>query len=194
MAELPYFAFYAGDWLASSTVSRLTLEEEGTFIRLLAYGWRMNGIPNDRRELAILLRLRPGSERAERLLSRIIDLAWKPDPDDPRLLRNDRQERERAAASRAYTAQVSNLAKARAANPKNQHPNRPKSQPTPIKTEINSVIKTLIKDLPESQNQNQKKLFAEGESEQPPPDPDAFGRTWRSTLENPEPPVRELPS
>jgi uncharacterized protein YdaU (DUF1376 family) len=97
----------------------MTLEEQGAYFRLLCYGWRSDGIPSDRRELALLLGLEPGSERAERLLSRVLDLAWKTDADNPRTLRNDRQEEERAKSERLYSLKTDQMAKARAANPKN---------------------------------------------------------------------------
>lgn len=195
---LPWFAFYARDWLASSTVARLTLEEEGAFIRLLAHGWEMDGIPADRRELATLLRLKPGSERAERIIGRLVGLAWKPDADDPRLLRNDRQERERASSAKAYRAQTQNLALARAANPKNQTANRKQGKPTPIKTlintEINTLIKAGIKDVPENHIHNNKQQFSdENGTAEPPGNPDAFGAEWRATLQAPTPPERILP-
>lgn len=119
MNRLAYFRFYPCDWLASPTVNRMTLEEQGAYGRLLAHAWQMGGLPNDRRELALLLGLEPGSERAERILTKVLDLAWKPHPDDPRALINDRQEKERSVAEAAYQRKCRALSRARESNPKN---------------------------------------------------------------------------
>lgn len=205
MAQLPYFPCYPSDVLGSATFNRLTLEEGGAHFLLLCHGWLGDGIPADRRDLALMLGLRPGAERTERVLTRVLDLGWKPDPDDPRKLRNDRQERERAIAEAKYTAAVNNMAKARAANPKNQHPPRERTkptlkretspgrktgngQPTHIESTINVLNKplnnALSNDQRENQNQNHKQQLAHanGNSDSPPADPDDFGRQWREQL------------
>lgn len=43
----PAFQFYAADYLADEMVQLMTLEEEGVYIRLLAYCWREGSIPSD---------------------------------------------------------------------------------------------------------------------------------------------------
>ena len=43
----PYFPFYASDYLADINVQMMSLEEEGCYIRLLAYCWREGSIPAD---------------------------------------------------------------------------------------------------------------------------------------------------
>jgi len=53
--RLPYFPFYVGDWLSSSAVQRMTLEEEGAYLRLLCYQWQDGHIPDDPGERARLL-------------------------------------------------------------------------------------------------------------------------------------------
>lgn len=53
MNKPPAFQFYAKDWLVDT--ARLTLEEEGAFIRLLAHEWIEGHIPADEREIARLL-------------------------------------------------------------------------------------------------------------------------------------------
>ncbi len=39
MANSPAFQFYPGDWLSDPNVAQLTAEEEGAYIRLLAFMW-----------------------------------------------------------------------------------------------------------------------------------------------------------
>jgi uncharacterized protein YdaU (DUF1376 family) len=48
----PAFQFYAADYLADENVQLLTLEEEGAYIRLLAYCWREGSIPADFKSLS----------------------------------------------------------------------------------------------------------------------------------------------
>jgi uncharacterized protein YdaU (DUF1376 family) len=55
----PYFPFYASDYLSSSKVQRMTLEEEGAYLRLLCYNWQDGFIPNDIGELARLCKVTP---------------------------------------------------------------------------------------------------------------------------------------
>lgn len=50
----PAFQFYASDYLADANVQMLTLEEEGAYIRLLAYCWREGDLPADPDALAKL--------------------------------------------------------------------------------------------------------------------------------------------
>lgn len=50
----PAFQFYAADYLADESVQLMTLEEEGIYIRLLAYCWREGSIPADTASLSRL--------------------------------------------------------------------------------------------------------------------------------------------
>jgi len=90
----PAFQFYSRDWLASSSVRRMTLAERGAYIDLLAYAWRDGGIPDDEAELARLLQVSPRVWRrmAPRILAEFSETADGADG----LLANPRQERERA--------------------------------------------------------------------------------------------------
>jgi uncharacterized protein YdaU (DUF1376 family) len=51
----PAFQFYAGDWLSSQRVALMSLEEEGAYIRLLAFCWQHGCIPNDPEQIARLI-------------------------------------------------------------------------------------------------------------------------------------------
>lgn len=50
----PAFQFYAADYLADAKVAMMTIEDEGCYIRLLAYCWREGSIPNDDDKLTLL--------------------------------------------------------------------------------------------------------------------------------------------
>lgn len=58
-AKAPYFPFYAGDWLSSSTIELMTVEQEGAYVRLLAHCWLSGDctLPDDDAALAKLSRL-----------------------------------------------------------------------------------------------------------------------------------------
>lgn len=47
MNKAPAFQFYPQDYLSSSRVAEMTLEEEGAYIRLLCYCWTTGSIPAD---------------------------------------------------------------------------------------------------------------------------------------------------
>ena len=55
----PAFQFYPNDWLSSTHIQLMTPEEEGAYIRLLAYHWNSDpmGLPSDDEELSVLSRL-----------------------------------------------------------------------------------------------------------------------------------------
>jgi uncharacterized protein YdaU (DUF1376 family) len=148
-ADLCYYRCYPKDYLGSPIISRMTLEEQGAHQRLMAHGWRMDGIPADRREIATLLGLEPGSERAERLITRVLDLAWKPDVDNPRTLRNDEQEAQRQQSQAAYRRQCESIAKARAKNAKNAKlaENAPKELTPDLNSDLNSDLKTALQSI-----------------------------------------------
>lgn len=57
--KAPAFQFYAADYLADENVQMLTLQEEGAYIRLLAYCWREGSIPADRKKLSRLCKDAP---------------------------------------------------------------------------------------------------------------------------------------
>lgn len=54
MTKAPAFQFYAAEYLADMNVQLLTLEQEGAYIRLLAFCWREGKVPNDDIRLAAL--------------------------------------------------------------------------------------------------------------------------------------------
>ena len=56
IGKSPAFQFYAAEYLADENVALMTLEEEGAYIRALAYCWREGSIPADDVKLAVLLK------------------------------------------------------------------------------------------------------------------------------------------
>jgi len=51
----PAFQFYGGDWLSSQRVALMSLEEEGAYIRLLAFCWQHGSIPAEPENIARLI-------------------------------------------------------------------------------------------------------------------------------------------
>jgi uncharacterized protein YdaU (DUF1376 family) len=60
----PAFQFYAADYLADEKVQLMTIEEEGCYIRLLAYCWREGSIPANQ---DLLTRLCKGVSPSDRV-------------------------------------------------------------------------------------------------------------------------------
>lgn len=100
MGCLPYFKFWPGDWLKSSRTRRMTFEERGVFIDLLAYAWDEGGIPADPHHLARLLQISP---RRLAKLWPAIEGAWVRTGD---VLVNPRMEQVRAEVEEAHLARV----------------------------------------------------------------------------------------
>jgi uncharacterized protein YdaU (DUF1376 family) len=80
MNNPPAFQFYAAEYLADEAVALMSLEEEGAYVRLLAFCWREGSIPFDEELLsrlckgaslevvrAVKARFRPCLENASRL-------------------------------------------------------------------------------------------------------------------------------
>jgi len=85
--------WFGPDFRGSIKVQAMSWAEQGMYRHLLDLAWENGGIPSDLDEVRGILRLSPEEFTA----------AWKrvgrcfvPHPDDPSLLINDRQERERA--------------------------------------------------------------------------------------------------
>ena len=54
-SPLPYMQFFPKDWVFSSTVTRMPLEAQGAFIRLLCFQWEEGHIDDDQEGIAALL-------------------------------------------------------------------------------------------------------------------------------------------
>ena len=86
----PAFQFYPGDYLSSTRVSMMTLEEQGAYVRLLCFCWSQGSLPADPEKLARLI----GNGGSTTLATNVAAMFQK-DPDDPNLLRHDRLDAER---------------------------------------------------------------------------------------------------
>lgn len=89
MPKSPAFQFYAAEYLADEDVQLMSLEEEGCYIRLLAYCWREGSIPSD---LDKLSRLCKG---ASTTAVRVVTGCFKQDATDSTRLLHKRLEVER---------------------------------------------------------------------------------------------------
>ena len=74
MNKSPAFQFYPSDWLGSQRVSLMTLEEEGAYIRLLAYCWQHGSVPADPEAVARLI----GKGASTTLASRVLTMFQPP--------------------------------------------------------------------------------------------------------------------
>lgn len=92
MAKAPAFQFYASDWRSDGTVSLMSLEEEGAFIRLLAFAWLEGSIPADSATRAKVLRVT--KRKADALWSSVLSGLFVPNEDGDGLV-NPRQEEQR---------------------------------------------------------------------------------------------------
>lgn len=93
MATRPAFQFYATDWRSDPYVSLMSLEEEGAYIRLLAFAWLSDGdgIPVDDRGRAAVLKV---PEKKAAALWKTLARHWEPNADGTGLV-NPRQEKQR---------------------------------------------------------------------------------------------------
>lgn len=89
MKSSPAFQFYAAEYLADENVALMTLEEEGAYIRALAYCWREGSIPADYELLSRLLK--GGSTN----ILRVVVKCFNQHPTEPGRLVHGRLEKER---------------------------------------------------------------------------------------------------
>lgn len=89
LVKSPAFQFYAAEWISDEHVSMMSLEEEGAYIRLLAFCWREGSISSD---LNALSRLCKG---ASTTLLAVVVKRFKPNPNDAARLIHSRLEKER---------------------------------------------------------------------------------------------------
>lgn len=93
MKSLPYFPFYPGEWMRSTTVLRMDLQEQGAYLRLLAWQWLDGFIDPD--DIPLLLGL-PEEVVAEWMTRKHWKKAFEKGPDG--MLRNARLAADRDAA------------------------------------------------------------------------------------------------
>ena len=107
--RLPAFPFYPDNWLASSRVSSMKPEQEGAYVRLLAYQWNSEDqtIPADDDSLAAMSRL---NGRWHEIGAKV-RACFEPVADMPGHLRNERlfAEWEKTAAYREAQAKKGRL-------------------------------------------------------------------------------------
>lgn len=89
VGKSPSFQFYAAEYLADENVALMTLEEEGAYIRALAYCWREGSIPADEARLSRLLK------GASTTVLRVVQGCFNQSPTEPDRLLHGRLELER---------------------------------------------------------------------------------------------------
>ena len=62
MPKLPWFKFFAADWLSDEKVTTMTMAERGQYITLLCYHWIHGSLPFDGKDLAKLIRCQVSSK------------------------------------------------------------------------------------------------------------------------------------
>src|SRR6266498_1666216 len=85
----PAFQFYAADYLADECVQMMSLEQEGAYIRLLAYCWREGTIPSDVNAQSVLCK------GASTKVLEMVGNRFKAHPDQPGRLTHARLDAER---------------------------------------------------------------------------------------------------
>jgi len=89
MNKPPAFQFYAADYLSDENVTVMSLDDEGAYMRLLAYCWIEGSIPADIEQLKMLTK--GGSTN----LQRVVERCFKRHPVDSARLVHPRLELER---------------------------------------------------------------------------------------------------
>lgn len=109
--QLPYFPFWAYDWLSSPSRAALDLDAQGLYVLLLALQWRLNGFSHDPARVQVITQI---NGRTFRRLWKQLAPLFPVDPTDGRR-RNPRleQERRKVLASRSLRQKGG---RARAAN------------------------------------------------------------------------------
>lgn len=75
MSKIPYFPFYADDWIASRTRMELTYKQQGIYILLLAHSWR-RPLP---KEKELLHQLIPGARWTD--IEFVLQKCFRPTPE-----------------------------------------------------------------------------------------------------------------
>jgi uncharacterized protein YdaU (DUF1376 family) len=89
IGKSPSFQFYAAEYLADENVALMTLEEEGAYIRAIAYCWREGSIPADYELLSRLLK------GASTNILRVVTKCFNQHPTEAGRLVHGRLEKER---------------------------------------------------------------------------------------------------
>lgn len=91
MEKSPAFQFYPSDWLRSIRVAEMSLEEEGAYIRSLAYAWGNNCcIPSNPEKLARII-----GKGGSTTVATTVQKMYEPHPTDNTLLIHPRLLREK---------------------------------------------------------------------------------------------------
>lgn len=146
MNKSPAFQFYPQDYLSSSRVAEMTLEEEGAYIRLICYCWTTGSIPADPVRCAKLAGKGCSIETAT-----VVQRAFNESSTDPQRLVHNRLEIEREN-QRLRRAQASNAGKKSAAKRAKLDKNTVKTgdfndRSTTVQREVNTSSSSSDEDV-----------------------------------------------
>lgn len=134
----PAFQFYPQDYLASTRVAEMTLEEEGVYIRLLCYCWSAGSIPKDPERCAKLAGKGCSVETAT-----VVQRSFSEHPTDYQRLVHDRLEIEREN-QRARREQASSAGKKSAERRAKTHVESVETKENPAKTHSSNGRSTEV--------------------------------------------------
>ncbi len=171
---LPWFKFFAGDFLADEGVTCLSFEERGVLVTLWAFAWREGSIPDDVIRVARMLGLALEADPHRlKWLSDLVGRFFQANQAHPGRLVSERMERERSE-NRERLIKASNSA--RTAN--DVRWNGPKRQPAiglrSEEGEISVSDPNRIRhgsELDPSQSHTQKQIQKRGDSGESPTRP-----------------------
>ena len=145
----PAFQFYPKDYLTSEHVARMSLDEQGAYVRLLCHAWLEGSIPSNKKDIARMLGV-----SAQKLTAMwpSISRCFGPDPEDPNRLLSPRLQRE-VEKQEAYAKRASKGGKAAAKKrAKKRAKNGASTSQAPLKSNTSSPSpssspnKSVIKD------------------------------------------------
>jgi uncharacterized protein YdaU (DUF1376 family) len=134
----PAFQFYPQDYLASTRVAEMTLEEEGVYIRLLCYCWASGSIPADPERCAKL-----AGKGCSVATATVVQRSFNEHPTDPQRLVHDRLEIEREN-QRTRREQASSAGKKSAERRAKTHVEPVQTTETPAKTHDSNGRSTVV--------------------------------------------------
>lgn len=115
--KLPWFKFYASDWISDARVRAMTSRQKGWYIDLMAYAWQEGGLPDDPKVLMVLTSYPadaygyaqnpPLAQKLEQEFHAVVEMFRTILPDERRThpkLQALRQEMEQVSATKAKAA------------------------------------------------------------------------------------------
>ncbi len=158
-SPLPYFQFFARDWLSSSGTRDMSLAARGAYIDLLSYQWEDGDLPDSLPVLA--KRLGVSLQEFEAIWP---ELEGSFERDENGRLRNPRLDEERAHVM--GLSSIRSMSGKKGGRPRKQAESNEESKPEPNEKQNESKTKANEKQTVK-QNESKKKLYQNTETEFP---------------------------